>query len=116
MKCACGSCSSPEQDPVRVRRPAGWLTTAWRGVPQVINHSEPGLSMPWTGKEFASRHNKALKGARAKKAASIASAIVRGGGDEGIAIATANKYAKRHRGKVKPGAISEKVAAKHGYR
>lgn len=68
--------------------------------------------MPWTGKEFAAKHNKKLKGAGAKKAASIASAIVRGGGDEGIAIATANKYANRHR--AKGGAISENAARKHG--
>ena len=68
--------------------------------------------MPWTGKEFASKHNKKLKGARAAKAASIASAIVRGGGDEGIAIATANKYANRHRRM--GGAISDKAAKKSG--
>jgi len=65
--------------------------------------------MPWTGKSFAAKHNKKLKGARATKAAEIASAIVRQGGDEGIAIATANKYANRHRGQ-----ISNKVAEKHG--
>ena len=53
--------------------------------------------MPWTGKEFAAKHNKNLKGAAATKAASIASAIVRGGGDEGIAIATANKRADEMR-------------------
>lgn len=52
--------------------------------------------MPWTGKSFAAKHNKSLKGAQASKAASIASAIVREGGDEGVAIATANKYAKKH--------------------
>ena len=66
--------------------------------------------MPWTGKEFAAKHNKKLKGPRATKAAEIASAIVRSGGDEGIAIATANKYANRHR---KSGQISNKVAEKH---
>jgi uncharacterized protein YdaT len=67
--------------------------------------------MPWTGKEFASRHNKKLKGARAKKAASMANAMLRSGTDEGIAIATANKYANKH---PKPGAISERVYKKHG--
>jgi uncharacterized protein YdaT len=56
--------------------------------------------MPWTGKQFANRHNHGLSKPMASKAASIASAIVREGGDEGVAIATANKYAKRHDGKV----------------
>ena len=58
--------------------------------------------MPWDPKEFASRHNKKLKGAAAAKGASIANAILRSGGDEGVAIATANKYAnkmQRHRDK-----------------
>jgi hypothetical protein len=54
--------------------------------------------MPWTnGKEFASRHNHALHGDAASKAASIANAILKRSGDEGMAIATANKYAKNHR-------------------
>lgn len=52
--------------------------------------------MPWkSGAEFAARHNKKLKGPLATKAAQIASAIIRSGGDEGVAIATANKYAKK---------------------
>lgn len=54
--------------------------------------------MPWTGKQFAAKHNKKLSGKAASKAASIASAIVRGGGDEGVAIATANKRAEHMRG------------------
>ena len=66
--------------------------------------------MPWTGSQFAARHNKKLKGAGAAKAASIASAIVRGGGDEGVAIATANKYANRHVDKLKKrGLISNRA-------
>lgn len=66
--------------------------------------------MPWTGSSFAAKHNHKLKGAAAGKAASIASAIVRGGGDEGVAIATANKYAKKHVGKLrKRGLISNKA-------
>jgi uncharacterized protein YdaT len=69
--------------------------------------------MPWTGKEFAAKHNKGLSGKGAAKAASIASAIVRGGGDEGVAIATANKYAKQHRGKLaKRGLISDRQMSK----
>lgn len=48
--------------------------------------------MPWpTGKAFASKHNKKLKGAAASSAAKQASAMVREGVPEGIAIATANK-------------------------
>jgi uncharacterized protein YdaT len=70
--------------------------------------------MPWTGKSFAAKHNKKLSGKAASKAASIASAIVREGGDEGIAIATANKYANRHKALRKSGAVSERVAQKHG--
>ncbi len=53
--------------------------------------------MPWTGKQFASRHNKSLKGAAADKAAAQATAMVKSGVDEGIAIATANKQAKRRK-------------------
>jgi uncharacterized protein YdaT len=65
--------------------------------------------MPWTGKSFAAKHNHSLRGKAASKAASIASAIVRGGGDEGIAIATANKRVAKLR---KRGAISDRAAAR----
>jgi hypothetical protein len=52
--------------------------------------------MPWkTGKEFASKHNHALKGKAATKAAAQATAILKATGDEGLAIATANKNAKK---------------------
>ena len=51
--------------------------------------------MPWDAKEFASRHNKKLKGAAASKAASQATAMVREGVPENIAIATANKTGDR---------------------
>lgn len=50
--------------------------------------------MPWTGPQFAAKHNKALRGARAKKAAAQATAMVRAGVPDGVAIATANKVAK----------------------
>ena len=53
--------------------------------------------MPWTGPGFAKKHNKKLKGARASKAAAIATAMVKRGVPEGEAIATANKQAKKHR-------------------
>jgi uncharacterized protein YdaT len=66
--------------------------------------------MPWTGKQFAEKHNKKLKGAGAAKAASIATAMVRGGVDEGVAIATANKYANKHVTKLrKRGLISDRA-------
>jgi uncharacterized protein YdaT len=65
--------------------------------------------MPWTGKTFAAKHNKKLSGPAANKAASIASAIVRGGGDEGVAIATANKRVNNLR---KRGVISDRQADK----
>ncbi len=61
--------------------------------------------MPWTGSEFASRHNKKLKGKAAGAAARQAYAMLRSGVPEGIAIATANKRAakvkaaaEKHRG------------------
>jgi uncharacterized protein YdaT len=52
--------------------------------------------MPWTASSFASKHNKKLSGAKAAKAASMANAMLSSGTPEGIAIATANKYAKTH--------------------
>ena len=53
--------------------------------------------MPWTGKSFAERHNKKLKGAAAEKAAAQATAMVKEGVPENIAIATANKTGNRMR-------------------
>lgn len=50
--------------------------------------------MPWTGREFAARHNKKLSGAAATKAAAIATAMIKRGVPEGEAIATANKRAR----------------------
>jgi uncharacterized protein YdaT len=49
--------------------------------------------MPWSGAEFASRHNHKLKGATADKAARQANAMLRAGVSEGVAIAAANKRA-----------------------
>ena len=54
--------------------------------------------MPWTGKEFASKHNHSLTGAKASKAAAQATAMVKAGVPEGEAIATANKRAKSRDG------------------
>ncbi len=50
--------------------------------------------MPWSGKEFAAKHNHKLSGAKANKAAKIATAMVNRGVPEGEAIATANKRAE----------------------
>lgn len=52
--------------------------------------------MPWTGQQF-SRHNHALHGERADHAARMANAILRSGAPEGVAIATASKWARQHR-------------------
>lgn len=51
--------------------------------------------MPWTGKEFKARHASNLSSAQAKGAAKQANAILRSGGSEGVAIATAIKHAKQ---------------------
>ncbi len=61
--------------------------------------------MPWIGKTFASRHNTALKGAAATKAAEQANAILRSGSSEGVAIATASKYANKKAAQRRPGAL-----------
>lgn len=50
--------------------------------------------MPWTGTEFRQRHAKDLNPPQARKAASVANAILRSGGNEGTAIATGIKQAK----------------------
>ena len=47
--------------------------------------------MPWSGKSFASKHNHKLNPTKARKAASMANAMLGAGVPEGIAIATANK-------------------------
>ena len=63
--------------------------------------------MPWTGPEFAARHNHKLKGRAADKAARQATAMIDAGVPEGEAIATANKTASR-RGRV-PGFKGKKT-------
>jgi uncharacterized protein YdaT len=67
--------------------------------------------MPWDAKSFSSKHNHSFKGAAAGKAASIANAVLKRSGDEGMAIAVANKKVNSMR---KRGKISPKAAAKHG--
>jgi uncharacterized protein YdaT len=55
--------------------------------------------MPWTPDEFREKHAKDLTPKQAEKAAEIANAILRSGGDDGTAIATGIKHAKtQHRG------------------
>jgi uncharacterized protein YdaT len=50
--------------------------------------------MPWTGKTFRERHNKGLTPMQGDKAAKQATAMVKAGVPEGMAIATANKHAR----------------------
>ena len=50
--------------------------------------------MPWTATEFKRDHWHGATPAQAATAARIANAILRGGGDEGVAIATGIKKAK----------------------
>ena len=51
--------------------------------------------MPWTAEQFRKKHNRKLHGAAAEKAAAQASAMIRAGVPEGIAIATGNKTGDR---------------------
>lgn len=51
--------------------------------------------MPWTGKSFAEKHNKKLKGAAADRAAAIANALLRDGKKDGDAVRIANSQAKK---------------------
>jgi uncharacterized protein YdaT len=51
--------------------------------------------MPWTDKEFRSKHNKSLSLKQSERAAKQASAMIANGVPEGEAIATANKNAKK---------------------
>ena len=50
--------------------------------------------MPWTGKQFKSRHAHGLSDAQAAHAAGMANAMLKSGTPEGEAIATAIKRAK----------------------
>jgi len=55
--------------------------------------------MPWTPDQFRKRHAHNLTPAQAKRAAAQANAMLKGGADEGVAIATAIKRAKRSKTK-----------------
>jgi hypothetical protein len=74
-----------------------------------LRASEEDTNLPWTGKTFASRHNKSLSSGEAAKAASQASAMVKAGVPDGIAIATANKHINKLR---KRGMISDRARSK----
>lgn len=50
--------------------------------------------MPWTPSSFKTKHNKKLSPSKAKKASSIANAILRDTGDEAKAIRIANSKVK----------------------
>lgn len=50
--------------------------------------------MPWDAQTIK-KHNHALKGTKAKRAAAQANAILAKTGDEGLALAVANKNAKK---------------------
>jgi uncharacterized protein YdaT len=50
---------------------------------------------PWSPEEFRDRHNGHLTMAQARKAAAQANAILKKTGSDKLAIATANKNAKR---------------------
>jgi hypothetical protein len=52
--------------------------------------------MPWDQRSIT-KHNKSLHGEMAGHAARIANAVLRRSGDEGMALAVANKYAKTHK-------------------
>jgi len=54
--------------------------------------------MPWTGQQFAERHNHGLSGMKAEHASRIANAVLRSGMPEGESIAIANKWAQHHDG------------------
>ena len=56
--------------------------------------------MPWTPKQFRDKHNKKLSLPAAKAAAAQATAMIQHGVSEGVAIAVANKHAKKGFGAV----------------
>lgn len=77
---------------------------------------EKPRTMPWSGPSFAKRHNHSLSKGEAASAAKQASAIVAKGGDEGIAIAVANKRINRLRkqGKISDRQHGKRLADKYG--
>lgn len=76
--------------------------------------------MPWDPEEFKDRHFNKASGGQAKKASSIANAMLRSGADEGVAIATGIARAKgqpmhrRAKALKKRGLISDRQGEKRG--
>lgn len=60
--------------------------------------------MPWSAQSFKSKHNHKLTDKQASAASQQANAILKKTGDEGLAIAVANKHAN----KMKSGHIKKK--------
>ena len=59
--------------------------------------------MPWTPKEFVSRHNHGLSSAQGSQASKVANAILRDGGSDAKAIRIANWQAKKMKRKTNIG-------------
>ena len=57
---------------------------------------------PWNASEFKSKHNKSLSKPQARRASKQANAVLRETGDEGMAIAVANKNARKGKGVTPP--------------
>jgi len=69
--------------------------------------------MPWNASQFKDKHFKKASGEQAKKASHMANAILKSGGDEGVAIATAIARAKGQKRKSrKPSAAKAIMSAK----
>jgi len=66
--------------------------------------------MPWTPKEFVSRHNQSLSARQGAQASKVANAILRDSGDEGKAIRIANWQAKMGKKKTTIGGMMTKGA------
>ncbi len=86
----------------------------FRGRPQRERPRRSGFiggddNMPWDGPSFAARHNHSLSKGEASSAARQATAMVKAGVPDGIAIATANKRINKLR---KRGVISDKQHAR----
>jgi hypothetical protein len=73
--------------------------------------------MPWSGSSFKDKHNHSASASEAAGAARQANAIAEKTGNEGMALAVANKTINKRRRQVgrimKRGVISDKAAGKH---
>lgn len=73
-----------------------------------LRASEEDTTLPWTGKTIV-KHNRSLSRGEAKKAAGQASAMLKAGAPEGIALATSFKHINKLR---KRGMISDRARSK----